>query len=208
MKERRRMRVSVSPGFLLALSILYYLDRQRILLWLLPGCLLHEAAHWAALHWAGGKVAALRVTISGVSMELRRPGIILSYPKELAIVLAGPAANLLCMGVAAFIGRWITAPALYLLSGLNLGLALWNLLPAAPLDGGRTLYLLLSWLISPAFADVLLQLTTFLTALIMIILGGYAIGHGGGFTLLTTGLWLLFQVSGWRKGLVNRALSV
>jgi Zn-dependent protease len=192
-KKKRRMRWVISPGFVVSLSVLFYLDRQGILPWLIPGCMVHEAAHWAALRWAGGDVDTLRMSLSGVSMELRRPGM-LSYPKELAATLAGPAANLLFMLLAALVGRWVTAPALYLISGLNLGLALWNLLPAAPLDGGRALHLFLSWLISPGFADRLLQVTTFVTALLMIAFGGYAIGHGGGFTLLTTGLWLLFQI--------------
>lgn len=199
MGKKQRIRLYVSPSFLLSLAVLLYFDRQGILPWLLPGCILHEAAHWAALHLAGGGVSEIRLTISGVAMELRHPDV-LSYPGELAAAMAGPLANLLLALLAACLGRWVTAPALYLLSGLNLGLMVWNLLPAEPLDGGRALYLILSWLISPMCAGTVLRVTTLLTAVLMTALGCYALEHGGGFTMLTTGLWLLLKIPSWRKG--------
>ena len=192
------MHLSVSPGFLISFAVLLYFDRQNILPWLLPGCVLHEAAHWAALHLMGGGVSDIRLSVSGVAMELRDPGR-LSYPGELAATLAGPIANLILALLAALLGRWITAPALYLFSGLNFGLMVWNLLPAEPLDGGRALYFILSWLISPVLAGMVLRITSLLTGAFMTIFGLYALSRGGGFTLLTTGIWLLCKMPGWRK---------
>jgi Zn-dependent protease len=207
MKKKQRIRFYISPGFLVSLAVLLYFDRQGILIWLLPGCIVHEAAHWAALRLAGGGVSEVRLTISGVAMELRHPDA-LSYPGELAAALAGPLANLFLALTAALLGRWVTAPVFYLFSGLNLGLMVWNLLPAEPLDGGRALSVILSWLVSPACAGLVLRITTLLTAVVMTVLGFYALGHGGGFTLLTTGLWLLLKPFDWRKGVVNRRVSI
>ncbi len=198
MRNNGKVHLSISPGFLLSLAVLLYFDRQNILPWLLPGCVLHEAAHWAALHLMGGGVSEIRLSVSGVAMELRNPGR-LSYPGELATTLAGPIANLFLALLMAFLGRWITAPAIYLLSGLNFGLMVWNLLPAEPLDGGRALYFILSWLVSPMCAGMILRITSVVTGVIMTILGLYALKHGGGFTLLTTGIWLLFKIPSWRK---------
>ena len=64
-------------------------------------------------------------------------------------VLAGPAANLLAALVLTALGgeRWPAAV------GANLVLCAFNLLPVRPLDGGRALYLLVSWAAGPAAGE-------------------------------------------------------
>lgn len=129
-------RLTVSPGFLVLLGLLCYLDQGTDLLG--PGllaCALHELGHWLAICLLGGKIAGLRLTAVGAELSLdgSRP---LSYGRECAAALAGPAASLLTAELAA-------RSKLYLLAGLSLGQGLFNLLPVLPLDGGRALGLLL-----------------------------------------------------------------
>lgn len=107
----------------------------------------HELGHWTVLHLLGAKAAALRLSVLGAAMEVDSGR--LSYGGELAAVLAGPAANLLAALVLTALGgeRWPAAV------GANLVLCAFNLLPVRPLDGGRALYLLVSWAAGPAAGE-------------------------------------------------------
>lgn len=127
----------MSPGFLLLLGLLGYLDENLGLLgWALAACTLHELGHVAAVTLLGGSVRELHLTAVGAELVLdgTKP---LSYGRECAAVLAGPGASLL----TALLSVW---GKFFLLAGLSLGQGLFNLLPVLPLDGGRALCLLLS----------------------------------------------------------------
>ena len=127
----------MSPGFLVLLALLCYLDEDLGLLgWALAACGLHELGHVAAVSLLGGRVKEMRLTAVGAELALdgARP---LSYGREALAVLAGPGASLLTAVLAAAGKR-------FLLAGLSLGQGLFNLLPILPLDGGRALQLLAS----------------------------------------------------------------
>lgn len=175
--------MTVSPGFLVLLGLLCYLDQGMDLLG--PGllaCALHELGHWAAIRLLGGRIARLRLTAVGAELALdgSRP---LSYGRECAAALAGPAASLLTAELAAG-GR------LYLLAGLSLGQGLFNLLPILPLDGGRALGLLLTSLGGEDCAGHAMRVLS-------AVLSGALLGGGlvllrvfGNPTLLVTAAWL------------------
>ena len=73
--------------------------------------------------------------------------------KEIASVLAGPGVNFSVRFGAGPRGVELSWERGYLLSGIHMLLALFNLLPLRQLDGGRALYLMLSWLLDPITAD-------------------------------------------------------
>ena len=107
---------------------------------------LHELGH--ALMARSFGIATRDITlypIGGIaSLESTPP----SPRQEMAIAAAGPAVNLALATMAFALGATVTSPlASYLLDSLvtiNLGLALFNLLPALPMDGGRILRAYLS----------------------------------------------------------------
>lgn len=107
--------------------------------------LCHELGHLGALRLAGARVE--RVRLSAFGAEIWADTRYLPYGRELACTLAGPAVNL----VLAFVCARITGG--YVLAGANLLLGVFNLLPVPSLDGGRALYLLVSWLSDPMLAD-------------------------------------------------------
>lgn len=120
---------------------------------LIFGCvLLHELGHaLMARRYGIGTVDITLYPIGGVARLERMPR---SAGPELLIALAGPAVNLaiaatLWAVVAAF-GPWMTedlAASLGLLTFVNVGLLIFNMLPVFPMDGGRVLRALLSgWL--------------------------------------------------------------
>jgi len=107
--------------------------------------LAHELSHSLVMLASGGRVDKITLFIFGgvaeISDEPRSPG------KEFLMAAAGPAMSLLIAGAfylglaaATFAGLawWITAPLGYL-GSINLFVAVFNLLPGFPLDGGRVL---------------------------------------------------------------------
>ncbi len=113
------------------------------------GVLAHELAHAILARRAGMRVEVVGLELFGGGTELRgRPH---SPWVEARIALAGPAASLAFAGVLALVSVLLavfSGPVLAVLVGgyvaaASLVVALVNLLPGAPLDGGRVLH---AWL--------------------------------------------------------------
>ena len=107
--------------------------------------LCHELGHLSALYLARARVEEIRLTAFGA--EIRADTRYLPYGREILCTLAGPAVNL-ALAVALSRGAGD-----YLLAGANVLLGAFNLLPLPSLDGGRALYLLVSWAADPLLAD-------------------------------------------------------
>ena len=139
--------------------------------------LCHELGHLAALAAAGAEVERFRLTAFGA--EIRADTRYLPYGREILCTLAGPAVNLVLALVLA------RAAGDYALAGANLLLGLFNLLPIPSLDGGRALYLFLSWRRDPIWADQIcrragLGCSLGLTAVALLL----TLWHGAGLFLL------------------------
>ena len=107
--------------------------------------LCHELRHLSALFLAGARVEEIRLTAFGA--EIRADTRYLPYGREILCTLAGPAVNLVLAVVLSRVAGD------YLLAGANVLLGVFNLLPLPALDGGRILYLLISWALDPMLAD-------------------------------------------------------
>ena len=108
------------------------------------GLAAHEASHLLAARALGVGVRQLRLMPFGGAIQLENPYAI-APGRLLAVAAAGPAGSLLCLVTSAALAHWrALSPGLTLaLIQANLMLAVFNLLPALPLDGGRMLYALL-----------------------------------------------------------------
>ena len=124
---------------------------------LLLGCLLaHELAHAIVAHRAGIRVEGITLwMLGGVTRLIGEPT---SARTDLAVAAAGPATSiavgalllgaavgLSAIGVPATTEPSVALAGLAWLGWINLVLAVFNLLPGAPLDGGRILRALLWW---------------------------------------------------------------
>lgn len=149
-------------GQLLALSVLpgaapdhltavYWITGMSTALLFLAGLLAHELAHAVVARHYGIRVERITLWALGGVAELRDEP---PTPRaDLLVALAGPAAS---VGVGALffgsgvIAGWLAAPPLVVAAAswlglMNVLLAVFNLLPGAPLDGGRVLRGLLWW---------------------------------------------------------------
>ena len=173
-------RVEVTGGFLLLLAWLNYLDRSFLVPRALAACAAHELGHIAAIRLLGGDVRGIRLTAIGAELVLERP---LAYWQEGLSALAGPGINLLlalagCQFAITF-------------AGLNLALALFNLLPMGRLDGGRAVCCTLSLLAGPGAADRVGRWLDCLCAASVTAAGLFLTLQSGNITLLLAALWLL-----------------
>ena len=125
--------VRITPGFLLTMAVMFWLDEGVGLLgWGVLACVVHELGHLLVGAALGGRPRWLSLSAVGLELNMEYPAG-LSYGRELAVALAGPAVNLVTGGICAQFGN-------YLLAGVSFGLGLFNLMPVLPLDGGRALW--------------------------------------------------------------------
>ena len=126
-----KRRLDLTPGFPAFLAAVWYFDSCGIFWPFLAAMTVHELAHAAVLLLLGGEIESVRLSFAQVEL---RTGL-LSDRTELWSTAAGPGINLLCGWL---FRRWMPA-----FAAVSLLLALFNLLPVWPLDGGRLLRILL-----------------------------------------------------------------
>ena len=137
--------LEISPAFVLLLCFFFYADPWGLFGPFLLAALCHEMGHVVACWAAGAPVQRLQIGFGGAVLQTPP----MSYTAECLCALAGPLVNLiLCL---ALLRHW---PAFAL---VNLLLAIYNLMPLAPLDGGRALRCLLLLTVSPAVTDGILR---------------------------------------------------
>ena len=173
-------RVEVTGGFLLLLAWLNYLDRSFLVPMALAACGAHELGHIAAIRLLGGTIKEIRLTAIGAELVLAGP---LAYWQEGLSALAGPGINLLL----ALAGCHFTLT----FAGLNLALALFNLLPVGRLDGGRAVYCTLALLAGPGAADRAGRWLDCLCTAGVAVAGLLLMLRCGNITLLLAAFWLL-----------------
>ena len=113
-------RVEISGGALLVWALLYYMDNSGAALWV------------------------LRLTFAGAELRLSAARE-MPHGRMMLVTLAGPMTNLLLALFSMVLARHGVGERLYLFAGINLGLAVFNLLPAGWLDGGMLLREALIW---------------------------------------------------------------
>ena len=136
----------VSPAFCLLIVWFAAANGWRPLLTVLTAAAFHEIGHLLILRLCGAQIFALHLGVLGAVLDTDCAR--LSYARELAGLLAGPGANFLAAAALAAAGNPYPA-----LTGANIALCAFNLLPVRPLDGGRALECAVSWAAGPAAGD-------------------------------------------------------
>lgn len=132
------VRVSVHPLFALLLAVAVAGGQGRLAFLLVSLLLTHELAHLLVARAYRLDVSAVEfLPFGGVA---RIDGLVESEPGvEAAVALAGPLNNFMLLAAGLWLhdaGLIAGEEAIFFIEG-NMGLALFNLLPALPLDGGR-----------------------------------------------------------------------
>lgn len=131
-------KIKVSAGFVLFLALVSFTDRENMFLLTLACAFVHEVSHLIAIYLCGGCAERINLAVYGAYIELGRYPMI-PYKKEFWIASAGPIASAGLSYVFSIMGQYFQYDTFFVLSGVNLMLAILNLVPAYPLDGGRML---------------------------------------------------------------------
>ena len=175
--------VRITPGFLLTMAVMFWLDEGVGLLgWGVLACVVHELGHLLVGAALGGRPRWLSLSAVGLELNMEYPAG-LSYGRELAVALAGPAVNLVTGGICAQFGN-------YLLAGVSFGLGLFNLIPVLPLDGGRALWCVLSALFGAQTGERAADGAAGVLVGLLAGIGAAAAVSYANFTLLLAAVWL------------------
>ena len=173
----------ITPGFLLTMAVMFWLDEGVGLLgWGVLACVVHELGHLLVGAELGGRPRWLSLSAVGLELNMEYPAG-LSYGRELAVALAGPAVNLVTGGICAQFGN-------YLLAGVSFGLGLFNLMPVLPLDGGRALWCVLSALFGAQTGERAADGAAGVLVGLLAGIGAAAAVSYANFTLLLAAVWL------------------
>ena len=168
-------RLTVQGGFVLLWGVLIYVEQWRLLLYCSLAALLHELGHGLAVALCGGRIEGLELNAQGAVLRLSGAKV-MGYGREIFCCLAGPGMSLLC---ALLFSRFCDIiPNTMPLAGLCLLQGLFNLLPAAGLDGGAALRLGLEVRESP-YTERALRVGTLVSALAVAAVFGAAFALSG-----------------------------
>jgi Zn-dependent protease/CBS domain-containing protein len=181
---------------------------------LFASVILHELGHSLMARRHGVPIAGITLFVFGGVSEMkeepRTPG------QELQIAIVGPAVSVLLAVAFALLGGFLGAGApggaiVGYLAWINLLLAIFNMLPAFPLDGGRVLRAILwRWQGDVARATRMAAGTGRVLAFAMMGFGVFQVfsGHLGGLWLLLIG-WFIMQAgsAGAVQASLRQALS-
>ncbi|WP_432035646.1 site-2 protease family protein [Streptomyces cucumeris] len=174
---------------------------------LMVSLLLHEAAHAVAALRKGVSVEDVTLWALGGVTQMGRPR---TAGVALLVAVSGPLTSLLLGGIAvgagigvhSLIGWGVPAAVLVWLGWANLLLGVFNLLPAAPLDGGRVVQAVLWWRTGDRErADRAAGRSGQVFGVLLIALGwiSFLRGNGGGLWLGLIGLFMVIIANAERQ---------
>lgn len=177
-------RVEVSCLFLLLCAWLLYRDSGGIAALGLLACSLHELGHYLVLLLTKNDVKQISITAFGAKMHPSKP---MSYPAELLVAAAGPCVNLAL--AALFCGK----PNGESFAGVNLALAVFNLLPTGELDGARILRCVAAWSDPDSPTSEWIWCLGFYFTVLLAVIGVLLALSFRNLTMLLMALWLLMR---------------
>jgi len=194
----KRFKISIFTLVLLAGAYFFGYIELYIIAFIIAA--LHELSH--ILIAAMLKVPIERVELQPFGISARLAEIYIKEPyKEVLIALAGPAFNFAAAAVCQILMNHYGFDLAYLF-WLNLSMAVLNLLPCLPLDGGRIIKALLTinWGIVKAF-NLVVRLTKVITILLIVIAVFFFLRSEFNFSLILICAFLLANISIERRNL-------
>lgn len=150
----RTYRIGSLFGFPLEVNLTFLILLGVFMIWLGPvagltfvilafgSVLLHELGHALVARWLGVPVAGIELHFFGGTAKMI--GAPRSSGDEIAIAAAGPAVSFALGGVGVALAALTHSSFFVMFAWINLVMALFNLVPALPMDGGRIFRALLS----------------------------------------------------------------
>ncbi len=164
-------RVSIHPLFFVCLAWIVFIDSTLYLLLIALTVFLHECGHIFIYSRNSVIIDQICLQPFGVSITPQKEHRI-PHRVQLLCALAGPCVNLICAGLCYILSFYVVLPewlTVFYMSSLFLGL--FNLLPIAPLDGGRVLGVLISRIWNEYVSQLICAVCSFVFGVGMLIGG-------------------------------------
>lgn len=147
---------------------------------------LHELCHVLMMKLRGVKICGISISAFDIRI-IERGRYSLGFSSDLLVTLSGPFVNILLFLVFCDFS--------FEFAVINLFLGLYNLLPAAGLDGGQMLFLILSKRFSPAKSAFITDIVTVVISVPMFIVGLAILFYSKyNFSMLFISLYLILTV--------------
>lgn len=167
--KKTSLRIKISFFGALMIAALFF-THSYISIAALIASLLHELGHIFAAKVCKIPLKELKLGIFGAALKPSKAFI--SYKQEIILSLSGPLVNLVCaIPLLIFFKNSHEFLRLFIETSLFLGIL--NLLPITDFDGGRILYCLIAYKISPQFALRSIKILSFSLVFILWTLSVY-----------------------------------
>ena len=202
------MDFKLNPLFILMLGVTFFTGYAQEALIIVAVVALHELAHALAARILDVEVVSLELLPFGAAATLSSAP--MKVGDEIFVALAGPAANILSMMLAISLKHVL--PGFFQLDPTfvrySAALAVFNLFPALPLDGGRILRAILTPHIGMARATKSACVAGYILAAVLVGFGIFMIIYEGwfNFTLFVIGVFVFISAFKERKTVHYRAM--
>lgn len=186
--------VEITFLFVALLAFIIVVDSSGNLIITIFSSCAHEMGHLIAMMLMNNKPKKVTFELGGINIE-KQDKILLSLNKEIVITLFGPIINAVILIICCTLYCVLHLDTLLVLSGVNLVLMTFNMLPIKGLDGGRALYYFLCKKHSQIFSKNIILIFSILMLSIVFVWGIYVfLVSGYNFSLILIGVFLLLSL--------------
>lgn len=126
----KNTRLKFHISFLIGIILVQEFFDETLVIYFFSACVIHELGHIFTFILLGEKLSDIEFTLSG--MVIKPENILCCYKKDILILLAGPAFNIISGVLCFFENREMAI--FYIITGL------FHFMPFQKLDGGRIIY--------------------------------------------------------------------
>ncbi|MBE6815201.1 MAG: hypothetical protein E7522_07120 [Ruminococcaceae bacterium] len=156
----KNIKITVSFTFFALIILLVIFNKNDFLYLSCFFAIIHELGHLFFLNKFGVKICELKISLFGANIKTESFKKI-SMKKEIIILLSGPLVNLIFSAVLYFVNLIIKNVDLSNLILINLGLAIFNLMPFYNFDGGKIIEILLKSIFNEKITETIVSCISF-----------------------------------------------
>ncbi len=181
-------RVKISFLLIALLALFAFYDKSGVMLLAISSAFIHELGHIVVSEILGLGVKELYFAPFGIRMILKTPLSIVKRGKKIAVLSAGCFVNLVLFALFWALNHK-TAALIHLIT------AVFNILPAGTLDGGRIIYEIISIKADAQTADKITDIVSLFSASVLFLLGSFVLLKSGyNFSLILISIYLAITV--------------